>query len=192
MYTLYTDKSEDFKCTIGVEGATIKNTTARLVLENKNLNILFEGKINSDGSCIIPIKQLKHILPEGIEGKMKLEVIADGTFFSPWEDDFIIKVNKKVTVEVKNDTSINTIKEHSVNIQVTDIHKQQYLNRKITTKPKLSHRQVMSAILDKKGITLDNFSKNIDKTKPLIEAYIKKYHVKETAEDVLNEIILNL
>jgi hypothetical protein len=190
MYTLYTDKSEDFKCNIKVDGANISNTTARLVLENSNLNILFEGTIDSNGICIVPIKQLKNILPEGIEGKMKLEVIADGTFFSPWEDDFIIKVNKKVTVEVKNDTSINTIKEDIVNVKVTNIIKQKPITNKITTKS--THRTVMEAILQKKGITLTNFSEDIHTSKPLIEAYIKKYHIKQSAEDMLNEIIINL
>ena len=190
MYTLYTDKSEDFKCNIKVDGANISNTTARLVLENSNLNILFEGTIDSNGICIVPIKQLKNILPEGIEGKMKLEVIADGTFFSPWEDDFIIKVNKKVTVEVKNDTSINTIKEDIVNVKVTNIIKQKPITNKITTKS--THRKVMEAILQKKGITLTNFSEDIHTSKPLIEAYIKKYHIKQSAEDMLNEIIINL
>ena len=74
MYTLYTDKSEDFKCNIGVEGADITNTHARLVLENSTMNILFEGKVNKSGDCVIPIKKLKHILPEGVGGKLKLEV----------------------------------------------------------------------------------------------------------------------
>ena len=192
MYTLYTDKSEDFKCNIGVEGANISNTFARLILENKTLNLSFEGKVNKDGSCVIPIKQLKHILPEGMEGKMKLEVIADDTYFSPWEDDFIIKVNKKVTVEVKNDTTKQNIREHKVNVQVTGINKQKRSERKVVVKPKLSHSQVMSEILNKKGINLNNFSKHIDNTIPLIEAYIKKYKVNESVDTMLNEIIINL
>lgn len=192
MYTLYTDKSEDFKCNIGVEGANISNTYARLVLENKNLNLLFEGKVNKDGSCVIPIKQLKNILPEGLEGKMKLEVIADDTYFSPWEDDFIIKVNKKVTVEVKNDTSKQNIKEHKVNVQVTGINKQERIKRNVVAKPKLSHSQVMSEILHKKGINLNNFSKHVNTAIPLIETYIKKYNVKDSVDNMLNEIIINL
>ena len=192
MYTLYTDKSEDFKCNIGVEGADISNTYARLVLENTNLNLLFEGTVNKDGSCVIPIKKLKHILPEGLQGKLMLEVIADDTYFSPWEDDFIIKVNKRVTVEVKNDTTKQKIKEHKVNVQVTGVNKQKHIERKVNVKQKLSHIQVMSEILNKKGITLNNFSKNINSSIPLIEAYIKKYNVNDTTDNMLNEIIINL
>ena len=120
MYTLYTDKSEDFKCNIGVEGADISKTTARLVLENNNVNLMFEGTVDKSGNCIIPIKKLKNILPEGIEGRMKLEVVADDTFFSPWEDSFLVKVNKRVTVEVANDTRKSTIKETKIKVQVSE------------------------------------------------------------------------
>lgn len=196
MYTLYTDKSEDFKCNIGVEGATLNNTKARLVLESKDMNLLFEGSISSDGNCIIPIKKLKHLLPEGIEGMMKLEVIADDTFFSPWEDSFQVRVNKKVTVEVANDSRKKNIKENKINIQVTGLNKQTQSVRKTSPKVistvKRNHSDIMSEILNKKGITLKNFDKHFDKVKPLVEAYVKRYKVKETVGDFLNEVIINL
>ena len=34
-------------------------------------------------------------------GGMKLEVIADDMYFSPWESEYELKQSKKVTVEVK-------------------------------------------------------------------------------------------
>ena len=193
MYTLYTDKSEDFKCNIGVEGADITNTHARLVLENSTMNLLFEGTINKGGECIIPIKKLKHILPEGVQGRLKLEVIADDTYFSPWEDDFIVKVNKRVTVEVANDTRKSKIEENKVNIQVTGINSpKETKKKKVQVERKRSHSEIMSEILDKKGVTLSNFSKNIHTVKPLVEAYIKRYKVNQSADSLLNEIIINL
>ena len=194
MYTLYTDKSEDFKCNIGVEGADITNTHARLVLENSTMNILFEGKVTKDGNCIIPIKKLKHILPEGVEGKLKLEVIADDTYFSPWEDDFIVKVNKRVTVEVANDTRKNKIEENKINIQVTGINspKKQTPKKTVQVERKKTHSDIMAEILDKKGVTLSNFSKHIDTIQPLVEKYIKRYKVNQSADSLLNEIIINL
>jgi hypothetical protein len=195
MYTLYTDKTEDFKCNIGVEGATINNTKARLVLESKDMNLLFEGSIDSSGNCIIPIKKLKHILPEGIEGMMKLEVIADDTYFSPWEDSFQVKVNKKVTVEVANDSRKQNIKENKINIQVTGVQKEnKQIARvsKVTPIRKRSHSDIVSEILNSKGINLKNFDKHINKVVPLVEAYVKKYNVKESTDDFLNEVIINL
>ena len=52
MYKLYTDKSEDFKCKIGVEGTNINETFARLVIESKDVNLMFEGKIDSEEACL--------------------------------------------------------------------------------------------------------------------------------------------
>jgi len=195
MYTLYTDKTEDFKCNIGVEGATLNNTKARLVLENNDMNLLFEGKIGSDGTCIIPIKKLKHILPEGAEGMMKLEVIADDTYFSPWEDSFQVKVNKRVTVEVANDSRKQNIKENKINIQVTGLQKEKNQIKKTTKVVPLrqrSHSDIVSEILNSKGINLKNFDKHISTVVPIVEAYVKRYKVKETADDFLNEVIINL
>lgn len=191
MYTLYTDKSEDFKCNIGVEGATIKNTSARLVLENQVIDLLFEGKVKSDGTCIIPIKQLKNILPEGTSGNMKLEVIADGTFFSPWEDSFEIKVNKKVTVEVMSDTKSKPITETKINVKVSG-PTQRKKQKKVVVKSPRSHSETLSEVLNKKGITLKNFSTRIDEATPLIKKYIKKYKVDENFDTLLNEVIINL
>jgi len=195
MYTLYTDKTEDFKCNIGVEGATLNNTKARLVLENNDMNLLFEGRIGSDGTCIIPIKKLKHILPEGAEGMMKLEVIADDTYFSPWEDSFQVKVNKRVTVEVANDSRKQNIKENKINIQVTGVKKENNQTKKVSKSVPLrqrSHSDIVSEILNSKGINLKNFDKHIDKVVPLVEAYAKRYKVKESTDDFLNEVIINL
>ena len=197
MYTLYTDKTEDFKCNIGVEGASISNTKARLVLESSDMNLLFEGSIDPSGNCIIPIKKLKHILPEGIEGIMKLEVIADDSYFSPWEDTFQVKVNKKVTVEVANDSRKQKIKENKVNIQVTRLqqeNKQQQVKKvsRDVPKRKRSHSDIVSEILNSKGINLKNFDKHIDKVVPLVEAYVRKYNVNEPTDDFLNEVIINL
>ena len=192
MYTLYTDKQEDFKCNIGVEGADISKTTARLVLENKNINLMFEGTISKNGTCIIPIKKLKNILPEGIEGKMKLEVVADDTFFSPWEDTFLVKVNKRVTVEVANDTRKSQIKDTQIRVQVSEQRNPKPKSSVRVKKQKLSHSKIMSEVLHKKGINLNNFSNKMDIALPLIEKYIKRYKVKESADTLLNEIIINL
>lgn len=190
MYTLYTDKSENFKCNIGVEGANISQTQARLVLENKDLNLLFEGKINSDGSCVIPIKQLKNILQEGSKGKMRLEVIAEDTFFSPWEDDFNVKTNKKVTVEVESDDSKQQIKETQIRVEVIKPDNIKSNNSK--TKP--SHGKLISELLNRKGIRLNNIN-NEAKLKVatnLIEKYIRRYNVEADTKYLMTEILDNL
>ena len=97
-YNLYSDKSENFTCDIAVQGADPKQTEARLVVESGDWTLMFYGEVKG-GKCTIPIKKL-NILKEGQVGDIRLEVIAEGNIFVPWEDKFKVRVSKKVTVKV--------------------------------------------------------------------------------------------
>ena len=99
MYRLFIDKTEVFECQIQLEGASLKDSQARLIIESPEVSLLFQGKIDNLGNCQIPIKKLKGLLDESTEGKIKLEVIAEDTYFTPWSSDF--KVNQEVNLEVK-------------------------------------------------------------------------------------------
>jgi len=195
MYTIYTDKSEDFKCKIAVEGSKLTETVARLVIETDDVSLLFEGKIDSDGLCTVPIKKIKKVFSEGDSGKMKLEVIAEDTFFSPWEDDYTVKTNKKVTVEMINPQ--NTIKESRVKVEVTPQPKQEttkkqvVVEKKQTTK-KTNHSKIISEYLSKKGITISNIAENKDGVAKVIKAYSNKNNVKLNNSVLIDEILENL
>lgn len=104
-YKLFKDKSEDFICDIAVEGVSQSDTEVRLIVESEDWTLMFTGEIKN-GKCIIPIKKL-NILNEGQTGNIKLEVNADGNLFTPWEDKYIVKVSKKVTVSL-NENKSNT------------------------------------------------------------------------------------
>lgn len=97
-YNLYSDKSENFVCDIDVQGADPKQTEARLVVESGDWTLMFYGEVKN-GKCIIPIKKL-NILKENQVGDIRLEVIAEGNIFVPWEDRFKVRISKKVTVKV--------------------------------------------------------------------------------------------
>lgn len=97
-YKIYKDRSEDFSCEISIEGADQSDTQARLVVESEDWTLMFKGEIKN-GKCVIPIRKLS-ILPEGQIGNIRLEVVAEGNLFVPWEDKFQVKVSKKVTVKV--------------------------------------------------------------------------------------------
>lgn len=107
-YKLFKDKSEDFICDIAVEGVSQNDTEVRLIVESDDWTLMFVGEIKN-GKCIIPIKKL-NILNEGQVGNIKLEVNADGNLFTPWEDRFIVKVSKKVTVNINESKSSKTKK----------------------------------------------------------------------------------
>ena len=96
-YKLYQDVNENFSCDIHIDGTDTSKVTTRLVIESDDWNIMFLGEVEN-GKCIIPVKKL-NILKEGQIGKIKLEVLADGVVFIPWEDNF--KVFKKVKISNK-------------------------------------------------------------------------------------------
>ena len=98
-YPVFKDKSENFSCDVTVEGARLIDTQARLILESDDWTLMFEGEIDRNGKCNIPIKKL-NIFDEGTVGKIRLEVIAENTVFTPWEDDFKVRMSKKVLVQV--------------------------------------------------------------------------------------------
>ena len=100
-YKLYTDKQETFECKIHLEGASLTKATSRIIVETENLNLMFEGTIDKNGNCKVPIKKLRGLIDENSKGKMKLEVIAEETYFNPWESDFQVDTSKKIKVEVK-------------------------------------------------------------------------------------------
>lgn len=115
-YKLYKDKSEVFSCDIEVEGANIKDSQVRIVVESNEWSLLFNGNIDENGKVNIPIKKLS-LLEEGATGKIRMEVIADGTIFVPWDDDFIVKLSKKVMVKF-DESKNNIIREKKPNIKV--------------------------------------------------------------------------
>jgi TusA-related sulfurtransferase len=160
MYTLYTDKQELFECSISLEGASVKNSKVRLVVEADNLNLLFKGTIDSSGKCTVPIRKLKNLLEESTKGKIKLEVIADDTYFTPWESDFEVETARKVTVEVKSQTNKNTLTENKTGVTVKNI--------KVG-----DHVQNLSRMLVKENINVNNMASNKAKLNNVISSYLK-------------------
>ena len=54
-YKLYTDKKEIFECKITLEGASLKDAVSRIVVNTPDLKLMFEGTIDNQGNCKIPI-----------------------------------------------------------------------------------------------------------------------------------------
>lgn len=131
MYTLYSDKNNIFECDIQLEGASLSQAFARVIVESNNLNLVFNGNINNDGNCRIEMPKL-NMLKEG--GEMKLEVIADDMYFNPWNSDFELKKSKNITVEVKQPTN-QIIKENKAKVNVKINNETPVVKRKKVTKP---------------------------------------------------------
>ena len=110
-YVLYKAKAEEFICDIAIEGVSQNDTEVRLVIESDDWNLIFKGEVKN-GKCIIPIKKLS-LFNEGQTGDIKLEVNADGNLFIPWEDQFIVKTSKKVTVSLNENKKTKEVVENT-------------------------------------------------------------------------------
>lgn len=106
-YKIFKDKNENFTCNIEVEGVSILNTSVRLVVQSKDWNIFFTGEIDKNGKVTVPMKKMS-FLEEGSTGTIKMEIIADENIFTPWEQEFIVKLSKKITVKTEPETQKDT------------------------------------------------------------------------------------
>ena len=169
MYKLFTDKTELFECNISLQGASLKKSKARLVVETQDYSLLFNGSINSTGKCEIPIRKLKGLIDEDTNGSIRLEVIAEDTFFTPWQSDFKVETSRKVTVEVKNQTSKKPILEAKATIkpqQVTITERKHVVN--------------LFKLLIKEDINIDNISYKRNKLNNIVATYLKEHTVNNT------------
>ena len=179
MYKLFTDKSELFECDIKLEGASLSKSSARLVVETSDYSLLFKGDINSSGKCEIPIRKLKGLIDENTTGNIRLEVIAEDTFFTPWESDFEVDASKKVTVEVKSQTTKKPIVEAKVEVKVKD--------EKPTITEK-DHVINLFKLLIKEDINVDNISFKRNELNNIVATYLKENTVKNTGK-VINGVL---
>ena len=179
MYKLFTDKSELFECDIKLEGASLRKSSARLVVETQDYSLLFNGDINSSGKCEIPIRKLKGLIDENTTGNIRLEVIAEDTFFTPWESDFEVDASKKVTVEVKSQTAKKPIVETKVKVKVKD--------EKPTITEK-DHVINLFKLLIKEDINVENISFKRNELNNIVATYLKENTVKNTGK-VINGVL---
>ena len=179
MYKLFTDKSELFECDIKLEGASLSKSKARLVVETSDYSLLFNGSISSGGKCEIPIRKLKGLIDENTSGNIRLEVIAEDTFFTPWESDFEVDASKKVTVEVKSQTTKKPILEAKVKVKVK--------NEKPTITEK-DHVINLFKLLIKEDINVDNISFKRNELNNIVATYLKENTVKNT-DKVINGVL---
>ena len=177
MYKLFTDKTELFECNISLQGASLKKSKARLVVETKDYSLLFNGSINSNGKCEIPIRKLKGLIDEDTSGNIRLEVIAEDTFFTPWQSDFEVETSRKVTVEVKTQTTQKPILEAKATIKPQQV-----------TKSEKTHVVNLFKLLIKEDINIDNISYKRNKLNNIVATYLKEHIVNDT-EKVINGVL---
>lgn len=183
MYKLFTDKTELFECNIKLEGASLKNSHARLLVESDDLNLMFKGTISSTGKCQIPIKKLKGLLDENISGNVKLEVIADDTYFTPWESKFTVDTSRKVTVEVKSQQDTEVLTESKPEVSVSNVKNSVTLHER-------EHIITLLRLLIKEDINLENLSIKKDKLNNLVGTYLQENEITSNQKETIIEGVL--
>ena len=181
MYKLYTDKQETFECDLFLEGADLKQSSARLIVESKDLTLMFKGTIDDKGNCKVPIKKLKGLMGENTTGDIKLEVIAEDTLIEPWQSDFIVDTAKKVTVEVKSQKTKPQIKE-STKPQVKVKSVKNYVN---------PINEMVNTLIEN-DITINKVLQNKQKIAPILNNYANTINYQGGTQKFIKEVINKL
>jgi len=176
-YKVYTDKQENFICEINLTGASLTNAKSRIIVSSDVVNIMFEGNVDSSGKCTVPIKKLQGLLPEGTTGDIKLEVIADDTYFQPWSSNFIVEASKKITVEVKSQSQ-KVIEESKPKMKV------------IVETDKKTHVVNILREIKKQKITLKNIDQKRDDLTEIITNYQSSFTLTEQEKSYIISKVL--
>ena len=192
MYKLFTDKTELFECDIKIEGASLSNSTARLVVETNDYSLMFNGKINSSGKCEIPIRKLKGLIDESSKGNIRLEVIAEDTYFTPWKSEFEINASKKVTVEIKSQHK-PLIESQGPKVQVSKIKETKKINKskQVTiSESEKNHIFNIMKLLIHENVNMDNLSIKKNKLNKVIATYNQFKPINESSKSkVINGVL---
>ncbi len=96
------DKEETFECEASIKNASYKNSSARLIIESEDVNLVFFGSVDKN-TITVPIKSLKKYFTENDTAKIKLEVIIENQLVTPWESEVQFDNYNKVEIkEIKN------------------------------------------------------------------------------------------
>ena len=190
MYKLFTDKSELFECDIKIEGSSISKSKARLVVETNDYSLMFNGKISSDGKCQIPIRKLKGLIDENSKGNIRLEVIAEDTFFTPWKSNFEIMASKKVTVEIKSQTYNKPLVESKgPKVKVTNIKE---TKKSRITKTEKKHIINIMKLLIHENVNIKNLKFRKNKLNKVIATYTQFKPINESSKSKVINGVLNV
>ena len=96
-YKLYTDKQETFECDLFLEGADLKNSSARIIVESNDLTLMFKGKIDKKGNINSSLK-ISALFGESSSDLENVNLLGniDDLLKGPWDDyyDITVKLEK--------------------------------------------------------------------------------------------------
>jgi len=114
-------KKQTVEFQIEVEGTNSK-ILPRLVLWDKNMTVLFEGKMKDDGNgkiAVFEVEKLDKIF-DSTEANAEIEVICENRYFKPWKS--LIEFENPITVKV-NERIEPKITEKSIRVEPLSVKK---------------------------------------------------------------------
>ena len=148
-YTIYLDKEETFECEVSIKNASIKDSSARLIIESDDINLVFFGTVTKD-TISVPIRSLKKYFTESDKATIKLEVIVENNLVTPWESELLFDSYNKVEIkEIKNVKS-----KPLIEIKVKEDKKQQLeaktkeIEQKVVTESKKPVKSLKEKLLE--------------------------------------------
>lgn len=181
MYTISLDATKTFECTLKLKGVSTKNSKVNLVIESSDMDIRCRGSINENGKVNIPIKKLKGILDENINGKLYLEVIAEDNYFVPFNSEYVTEVSKKIdiveNVTIKSTESPVQIVETSIKGLSSNVSMNTHA-RKIIKNMKENKVNIFKA--EHKKLVVE-----------YIKSYIEKNNISQSEYDILLQEIIS-
>ena len=182
MFKLYTDKINTFKCKVTLEGASESTALARLVIEGQNHNLMFDGKIK-DGICEVNIGKFKNFGEFKDKGNIKLEVIADDVYFTPWKSEYTVEQSRNVVIEV-----IEEKKDLKPLVEITEIS---YIKDEVKVNTKNHGEEVYKKLMKediefKRFKSLDDMLNRSSRAKQVIKNYILEHKI---SDDILESTL---
>jgi len=187
MYKLFLDKNKIFECNVKIEGASLSDSEARLLIEAENFTLSFTGDIKPDGTVKIPITKLKGILKENYTGKISLEIIADDTRFKPWESDYQATLSKKVEVNFEN----KLIESTETPVEIKPKMSFSIIPDEFDTK---IHLEEIYKILERNNVNRKNLVENKKVFNKLVETYCHLNYINnpEHVQSIKRDLIKNI
>ena len=143
---------------------------------------MFNGKISESGKCQIPIRKLKGLIDESSKGNIRLEVIAEDTYFTPWKSEFDVQASKQVTVEVRSQSQ-PVISENKV--QVSNVKQQ-------ITEQEVNHVKNILKLLVRENINMKNLHLKKDRLNKIVATYTKYKPINENKKSVIKGVLKGL
>ncbi len=170
-YTIYLDKEETFLCEASIKNASYKNSSARLIIESDDVNLVFYGEVDKD-NISVPIKSLKKYFTEKDSAKIKLEVIVENQLITPWESEVEFETYNKVEIK-----EVKSVKQKPlIEIKVKEDNKKVVVEEpKKKEQKKLSDKEIVLGYINEQIKKISENSKlTKEEKKDLIKNILKR------------------